>query len=169
MPSIFLEAAFLRSLLALLAEIDVRKLYLGRGYSSMFVYCTQSLHLSESAAYARITAARASRSFPGILAHLTDGSVTLTTISLLAAHLTDENHEPFSVLPAIRAGARLNDWSPRSFLCRTSRPPSGDCRIDMSRASRHRRHHRRPHAYAHHRPRADRSSPRSAATDICSE
>ena len=49
--------------------------------------------MSESAAYARITAARASRSFPSILAHLTDGTVTLTTVSLLAGHLTDENHE----------------------------------------------------------------------------
>ena len=47
-------------LLVLLAEVDVRKLYLGRGYSSLFVYCTHSLHLSESAAYARITAARVS-------------------------------------------------------------------------------------------------------------
>jgi 5-methylcytosine-specific restriction endonuclease McrA len=49
--------------------------------------------LSESAAYARITAARASRAFPGILTHLADGRVTLTSVSLLAAHLTDENHE----------------------------------------------------------------------------
>jgi hypothetical protein len=80
-------------LLALLAEVDLRKLYLGRGYSSLFSYCTRSLHLSESAAYARITAARASRSFPSILTHLADGTVTLTTVSLLAAHLTDENHE----------------------------------------------------------------------------
>jgi hypothetical protein len=80
-------------LIALLAEVDLRKLYLGCGYSSLFVYCTQALRLSESAAYARITAARASRSFPGLLRRLMDGSVTLTTVSLLAAHLTEDNHE----------------------------------------------------------------------------
>ena len=91
-------------LLVLLAEVDVRKLYLARGYSSLFVYCTQSLHLSEAAAYARITAARASRSFPDILPNLTNGSVTLTTISLLAAHLTDENHE--ALLHAARDKSR---------------------------------------------------------------
>jgi len=91
-------------LLVLLAEVDVRRLYLGRGYSSLFVYCTQSLHLSESAAYARITAARASRSFPGIIRYLTDGTVTLTTISLLAAHLTDDNHE--ALLGAARYKSR---------------------------------------------------------------
>jgi hypothetical protein len=79
-------------LLALLAEVDLRKLYLGLGYASLFTYCTKSLHLSESAAYARITAARASRSFPNILRHVSDGTVTLTTVSLLAAHLTAENH-----------------------------------------------------------------------------
>lgn len=80
-------------LLALLAELDSRKLYLAQGYPSLFVYCTEVLRLSESAAYTRITAARAARSFPTILTRLADGAVTLTTVSLLAAHLTDENHD----------------------------------------------------------------------------
>ena len=78
-------------LIALLAELDRRKLYLGEGYPSLFAYCTQTLHLSEPAAYIRITAARAVRRFPQLLAQLADGDVTLTTISLLAAHLTEEN------------------------------------------------------------------------------
>ena len=80
-------------LLALLAEVDARRLYLNEGYSSLFTYCTQVLHLSEPAAYGRITAARAARRFPIILARLADGDVTLTTVNLLAAHLTDDNHE----------------------------------------------------------------------------
>src|SRR5262245_15647816 len=84
-------------LVALLAEVDTRKLYLGRGYPSLFVYCTQVLRLSEAAAYLRITAARASRRFPIILKLLADGTVTLTTVSLLAAKLTDENHEALLV------------------------------------------------------------------------
>ena len=80
-------------LLALLAELDARRLYLGAGYSSLFTYCTSALHLSESAAYSRITAARAARRFPTLLTLVAEGEVTLTTVSLLAAHLTDENHE----------------------------------------------------------------------------
>jgi hypothetical protein len=36
---------------ASLAELDARRLYLGRGFSSMFTYCIQALHLSEHAAY----------------------------------------------------------------------------------------------------------------------
>jgi len=43
-------------LLALLAEVDARRLYLGQGCSSLFSYCTQVLHLSEHAAYHRIEA-----------------------------------------------------------------------------------------------------------------
>jgi hypothetical protein len=34
-------------LIALLAEIDTRRLYLGEGCSSLFTYCTQVLHLSD--------------------------------------------------------------------------------------------------------------------------
>ncbi len=80
------------SLIAHLAELDVRRLYLGEGCSSLFTYCTQVLHLSEHAAYGRIEAARAVRRFPILLERLAEGSVTLTTVGLLAAHLTPENH-----------------------------------------------------------------------------
>ncbi len=80
------------SLIAHLAELDARRLYLAEGYSSLFTYCTQLLHLSEHAAYGRIEAARAARRFPVILERLADGSVTLTTVGLLAPHLTPENH-----------------------------------------------------------------------------
>ncbi len=80
------------SLLAHLAELDERRLYLAEGCSSLFTYCTQVLHLSEHAAYGRIEAARAGRRFPVILEMLCDGSVNLTTVGLLATHLTHENH-----------------------------------------------------------------------------
>ncbi len=51
-------------LIALLAEMDARGLYLQQGYSSLFVYCTRCLRLSQHAAYGRIEAARAARKFP---------------------------------------------------------------------------------------------------------
>jgi len=72
--------------------MDARRLYLGEGCSSLFTYCTQILHFSEHAAYGRIEAARAVRRWPAILELLADGSVHLTAIGLLAAHLTAENH-----------------------------------------------------------------------------
>ncbi len=80
------------ALIAHLAELDARRLYLGEGCASLFTYCTQVLHLSEHAAYGRIEAARAARRFPVVLERLAEGSVTLTTVGLLASHLTPENH-----------------------------------------------------------------------------
>lgn len=79
-------------LIALLIEVDSRKLYTGQGYSSLFTYCVQKLHLSEHAAYLRIEAARSARRFPTILDRLADGSVHLTAVGLLGPHLTFVNH-----------------------------------------------------------------------------
>jgi hypothetical protein len=79
-------------LIASLMELDARKLYLAEGCSSLFTYCTNVLHLSEHAAYGRITAARTAQAFPIVIDLLADGAITLTTVKLLAPHLTPENH-----------------------------------------------------------------------------
>ena len=81
------------SLVAHLAELDARRLYLGAGFSSLFTYCTAVLGLSESETYNRIEAARAVRRFPLVLDRLADGSLNLTTLRLIARHLTSANHE----------------------------------------------------------------------------
>jgi hypothetical protein len=80
-------AALIRALMAL----DARRLYLGEGCSSLFTYCTRVLHLSEGGAYNRIETARASRRFPPILTLLEEGALTMTSVRLLAPHLTTEN------------------------------------------------------------------------------
>jgi HNH endonuclease len=79
-------------LLASLAELDVRRLYLAEGFSSLFSYCTEGLHLSEHAAYNRIEVARATRKWPVVLQMIADGAVTLTVVRLLVPSLTDDNH-----------------------------------------------------------------------------
>ena len=79
-------------LIAHLAEVDARELYLGLGYGSLFTYCRGALLLSESATYKRIQAARAVQRFPVILDRLIEGAVSLTTVKLLAPHLTMANH-----------------------------------------------------------------------------
>ena len=79
-------------LIALLMELDARKLYLAEGCSSLFTYCRQVLHLSEHAAYGRIEAARTARRYPVILERLAEGTLHLTAIGLLGPHLTRENH-----------------------------------------------------------------------------
>jgi hypothetical protein len=85
-----LERKATAELLRLLIEVERCGLHLGLGHSSMFAFCTRTLRLSEHAAYCRITAARTVRSFPQILPLLANGEVTLSTVGLLAPHLTEE-------------------------------------------------------------------------------
>ena len=77
-----------------LAALELRpSLYAAQGYGSLFGYCIGALSISEDAACSRISAARACRRFPIILDHLASGALTLTSVRLLAPHLTAENHE----------------------------------------------------------------------------
>lgn len=100
-------------LIAALAELDGRTLYLGEGCSSLFTYCTQVLHLSEHAAYGRIEAARAARRFPLILALLARGDITLTAVGLLA---TESRGVALALVVRFQSGrpgarsARLTSW-----------------------------------------------------------
>ena len=80
-------------LVAHIAEVDARRLFASEGWPSMFQYCIDALHLSESEAYRRIAAARLSRSYPVLLKMLEDGRIHLAGISLLKKHLTDANYE----------------------------------------------------------------------------
>ena len=79
-------------LIAHLAVLEERKLHRSEGPGSLFRYCTEILRFSEAAACNRIRATRAARKFPVVLDLLTDGSVNLTAVRLLAPHLTPENH-----------------------------------------------------------------------------
>lgn len=88
------------AVVAHLAEIERRKLYLQQGCRSLFTYCTQVLHLAEYAAYNRIAAARAAMKFPCVLTSLASGEAHLAAIGLIAPHLTPENHQ--ELLAAVR-------------------------------------------------------------------
>jgi hypothetical protein len=79
------------ALLAHIAEVDARELYLPAACSSMYAYCTQVLRLAEGAAYKRIHAARAARQFPQIFDAIADGRLHLSGVVLLAPHLTGDN------------------------------------------------------------------------------
>jgi hypothetical protein len=80
------------ALIADLAEIEERRLYLSEGCATLHIYCTEVLHLSEQAAYRRGKAARLALSFPVVLERLADGSVHLSTLLLLGPYLTPQNH-----------------------------------------------------------------------------
>lgn len=62
-------------LVAHLAELTARKADLSEGPGDLYVYCRDTLGLSEDAAYNRAAAARAVRHYPVILGMLADGSL----------------------------------------------------------------------------------------------
>jgi len=79
--------------LADLAEFDARKLYLPAGYPSMYAYCIGELRRTEQTTYKRIRVARTALRFPAIFMAIADGRLDLTSIILLAPHLTEETAE----------------------------------------------------------------------------
>jgi hypothetical protein len=79
------------ALLAHLAEVEARELFLPAACTSMHVYCVRVLRLAEEVAYKRIRAARAARSYPQIFDGIADGRLHVTGVVMLAPHLTDEN------------------------------------------------------------------------------
>ncbi len=81
----------LSDLVALIAEMDKRKLYARESAPSMFAWCRDVLHLSEAEAFLRIRAARASRRYPAILEMLANGRLHLTAVAKLAPHLNKQN------------------------------------------------------------------------------
>jgi hypothetical protein len=80
-------------LVAHIGEVDARRLYAREATPSMFVYCTERLHLSEAEACLRIAAARASRQHPLLLEMLADGRLHLSAIARIAPLLTPENRD----------------------------------------------------------------------------
>src|SRR5688572_14688101 len=87
------ERGTMATVLAHMAEVDARKLFVPLGHSSMFGYCVKELKLSEDAAYKRIQAARAARQFPILFTEIAEGRLHLTAVCLLAPYLTEENVE----------------------------------------------------------------------------
>jgi len=81
------------TMLAYIAEIDRRKLYLEHAFPSMFAFCTKRFHMSEAVAARRIRAGRATCRFPCILGMVARGELHLSGIHQLAGHLTEDNHK----------------------------------------------------------------------------
>ncbi|HWM87583.1 MAG TPA: hypothetical protein VNO33_17135 [Kofleriaceae bacterium] len=90
-------------LVAHIAEVDARRLYLREACPSMHVYATERLHLSDAEAYLRITVARVSRRYPGALAMLADGRLHLSAIAKLAPHLREDSAEALRARAARRS------------------------------------------------------------------
>ncbi len=95
------------TLLAHLAEVDDRRLYLPAAYPSLYAYCVGELGMSEDVACKRIRAARAARQFPPIFEALADGRLHLAAVGLLAPCLTPENAADLLAAAAHRTRAEI--------------------------------------------------------------
>jgi hypothetical protein len=89
-------------IVAYLAEIDARKLFVPAGYPSMYEFCVGELGMSEDAACNRLEVARKCREFPQLLEALNDGRLSLTAVRELGPHLTLAN-----VASMVRQASRL--------------------------------------------------------------
>jgi len=109
------DRATTATLLAYIAEVDERRLYLPAGYPSMYAYCLGELHLSEASAYKRIRAARAAREFPALLPALAEGRLHVSAVCLLAPHLAVGNVDELIVAATHQGRAELEQWLAQRF------------------------------------------------------
>ena len=77
-----------------LCEIDQRKLYLKKGFSSLFDYTTKELGYSEGAACRRIKAMKLCREIPEITSKIQTGHINLTTASKAQTFFEKQNKQP---------------------------------------------------------------------------
>jgi hypothetical protein len=118
------------ALLAHLAEVDARKLYLPAAYPSMLLYCVHELRLSEDAALKRIRAARAAMQFPAIFEAVAEGQLSLTAVVQLKPFLTKDNAEELLASAAGKTQAELDrllaERFPRPDMPTRLEPALGD-------------------------------------------
>ena len=88
-----LERTTLADLIECLKEIDDRRLFLSLGYSSLFAYLTEGLGYSSASAQRRIDAARMTKLLPEVKENLSNGSLNLMQVSLVAQGLRQKEKQ----------------------------------------------------------------------------
>lgn len=84
------ERQLLHIILEHIKEVDNRRLYLEKAYSSLYEYLTQELQYSGSAAMRRIEAARLLNSVPELREKIQNGSVNLSQIGELSKAIKEK-------------------------------------------------------------------------------
>ncbi len=111
------ERVTLADLLAHIAEVEARRLYLPAAYPSMLDWLTRELEFSYDAALRRLRAARTARRFPAVFAAVADGALDLTAVLLLAPELTPE-----SAGELLAAASRKSKREIQQLLARRAQP-----------------------------------------------
>lgn len=82
-----------------LAEIDKRRLWIKEGYSSLWDFCIRYLNYSEGETHRRIQACRLSSKVAEVKPLLEEGTLSLSTMSLLSPYLNSDNAK--KILPQV--------------------------------------------------------------------
>ena len=85
------ERAVLVRILYLLNEVERRRLYVGRGYASLYEFCIDALGYSRSAAMRRIHAARCVKICPAAARLLRSGAISLTALAMVSGIINSSN------------------------------------------------------------------------------
>jgi len=98
-----------------LKELEIRKLHLEMGFSSLFDYCTSALKYSESQAQRRITAMRLIQDIPEVETKIQNGSISLTNASKIQTFLNQSKKDlkPLSLLQKRELIQKLENTSSR--------------------------------------------------------
>ena len=88
-----IERRHTAALIAHLAEISSRNGHLELGFKSLFEYCEIRLRLGKGSVWNRTQVANVSRRFPQVLESLAAGKVSLSSLGVLATHLSEDNVE----------------------------------------------------------------------------
>src|SRR5450432_3272117 len=139
------ENDLMSDLLAHLAELDERRLYLDLGFTSLFAYCTEALGFCKSSAGRRIAVARVCKKYPEAFARVARGELQLSVLSLLGPHLNPENAAELFEACAHRSceqvelllAARFPRPDVRDAIRRLptrseARTPDGGCAVDAA-------------------------------------
>ena len=85
-----------------LREVERRRLYLERGFSSLFAFCTDELGYSQSAAYRRISAMRLIRDLPAAAPAVESGKLSLSNATTLQEFFRTEKMKPEEKLAMVQ-------------------------------------------------------------------
>lgn len=105
-------------IVAHIAEVDRRKLFLEEGFSALYKYCQQRLGLSEYEAWHRMTAARLARRFPLVFTLIEQRKLHLSGLCVLRKFLTPENHRDLLLAACERPSCKSKTSWLRGFQAR---------------------------------------------------
>jgi hypothetical protein len=125
------ERRVVSELLWHLREVESRRLFAARGFSSLFEYTVKELGYSEGAAYRRVNAMRALKDVPQFEQALSEGRLSLSTLSSVQNHCRVEKvsvKEKASLVEQVLGKSQretdrlLATLAPQSFKQEKTRP-----------------------------------------------